>query len=256
MRGIVNPSTLACLPQTGWGAGVENHRMLTVDVADARVSGLCVVVLHGYAMKPEDLMPFARSMGVPGRYCFPRGPFDAELGGFAWWPVDEAARGAALAHGPRDLSQEHPAQREKARTALASLLQEASSQGAGRLVLAGFSQGGMLACDTLLHEDVHVDALALFSSSRIALDEWQARRHRLAGLPALVAHGKADVDLAFAAGRALHDWLVEAGAAARWAPFEGGHEMPLAVWRGFRRFLREISAPSTPFWGPPAAPCK
>jgi phospholipase/carboxylesterase len=62
----------------------------------------------------------------------------------------------------------------------------------------------------------------------------------LAGLPVLVSHGQADTDLAFDAGRALHDWLHEAGCRTRWLPFEGGHEIPLPVWREFRRFLRAL----------------
>ena len=213
-----------------------------MTVGDAEAAGLCVVVLHGHAMAPEDLAPFARSMGVPGLYCFPAGLRAAEPRGRSWWPVDEEARQQAQCGGPRDLAHISPAAREPARAAVASLLRQPPLAGARTRVLAGFSQGGMLACDTLLHEEVTVDGLALFSSSRIALPQWTPRRDRLRGLPALVTHGRGDEDLAFEAGCGLYQWLAESGALARWLPFEGGHEMPLAVWREFRRFLREISA--------------
>ena len=219
--------------------------MLTVDVGPSTAPPLTVVMLHGYAMEPESMAPFARSLGVAGRYHFPRGACTAPGGGAAWWPVDGAARAASLAHGPRDLAGSHPQGRAEARAALAALLRAPALCPPGGLrVLAGFSQGGMLACDTLLHEGVRVDGLALFSASRIAFDEWQPRRERLAGLPVLVAHGHADTDLHVDAGRALHDWVAQAGARARWLGFDGGHEMPLPVWRGLRQFLHALRADS------------
>lgn len=212
--------------------------MLTAVVGDAKHPDLRVVVLHGYAMEPEDLLPFARSMGVPGLYCFPRGPHRASPSGSAWWPIDAPRRAAALARGPRDLVDEYPAQRDAARAALADLLAR-ERRHCERLVLAGFSQGGMLACDTLLQEAAAVDALALFSASRIARDEWEPQHRRLRGLPVLVSHGRADADLSFQAGSALFEWIHASGAAARFVGFDGGHEIPLAVWREFRTVLRE-----------------
>lgn len=231
---------------------------VTVRVGEEASSiDLAVLMLHGYAMRPDDLSPFARSLGVDGRYVFPRGEWPAEGGGFGWWPIDGERRSASLALGPRDLSEEHPDHREAARRTLVTLLRGLREQGFRRVVLAGFSQGGMLACDTLLHEEVQVDGLALFSSSRIALDEWQPRRARLAGLPAMVAHGTEDKDLAFAAGQGLHAFLQSAGARSQWVPFEGGHEIPLPVWREFRKFLRGLASASADGGKPPVqAPCE
>ena len=108
------------------------------------------------------------------------------------------------------------------------------------LVLAGFSQGGMLSVDyLLLHPEARVDALALVSASRIDLATWQPHLARLAGLRVWQAHGVRDEDLGFAAGERLRDLLVEAGAHATFQPYDGGHEMTLAVWRGLRHFVKE-----------------
>jgi phospholipase/carboxylesterase len=56
-----------------------------------------------------------------------------------------------------------------------------------------------------------------------------------------VSHGRGDTDLAFAAGEALRDLLVSGGAAVTWVPFDQGHEIPLVVWRGLRKFLSTLS---------------
>ena len=71
--------------------------------------------------------------------------------------------------------------------------------------------------------------------------EWQPLVERLRGLPVLVSHGRADPDLAFSAGEALRDLLAGGGADVTWVPFEQGHEIPLVVWRGLRKFLAPLS---------------
>jgi phospholipase/carboxylesterase len=54
-----------------------------------------------------------------------------------------------------------------------------------------------------------------------------------------MSHGTADDDLSFAVADAFREELAAAGWAVTWYPFEGGHGIPLAVWRAFRSWLRE-----------------
>lgn len=243
--------------------------MLTVKTGDERPDPLVVVMLHGRSMRADDFAPFARSLGVPAIFHFPQGAHALPAGGFGWWPprgeghraqagfteaaalafagdAAAASRSVASDDGGRpsafDAADEHPPGRAEARAALATLLRDPQRCPAdARVVLAGFSQGGMVAVDTLLHEDLRVHGLALFSSSRVAWDDWRPRLHRLAGLRALVAHGRADDELAFEAGRALHDGLLAGGVRTDWLPFDGGHEVPLVVWRAFRRLLQVVA---------------
>jgi len=101
----------------------------------------------------------------------------------------------------------------------------------------------MLTCDAVLRARAGIAALVLFSSSRICFDEWQPLLEGapLRGLPALVSHGRADEDLAFAAGEALRDCLSSAGADVTWVPFDEGHLIPLLVWRHLRRLVLELA---------------
>ena len=202
-----------------------------------------VVLMHGYAMQPSDLEPFAHSLGIRAEFYFPRGPQSAPNGARAWWPIDEERRSAQIAAGPRDLFEESPPHRPDARQALVRFLTAARTvHPTLPLVLGGFSQGGMLACDTLLCAHETVAALVMLSSSRIAFSEWLPHRQRLTELPVFVSHGQADVDLSFAAGENLRDFFGSNGARVTWQPFEGGHEIPLVVWRALRRFLSELPA--------------
>ena len=56
----------------------------------------------------------------------------------------------------------------------------------------------------------------------------------------LVSHGDGDADLAYSAGVALKDLLIEAGADVTWVPFNGGHEIPLVVWRRLRQLVQRL----------------
>jgi phospholipase/carboxylesterase len=132
-----------------------------------------------------------------------------------------------------ELSAMDPPGRAEARAALGELLATITTP----VVLCGFSQGGMLAMDIVLH-GYRPAALALLSSTRIAIHDWQPRAHLLAGMRVLVAHGTNDRELAFSAGELLRDFAIAGGAEVTWLPFEGGHELPLVVWRAIKKLLR------------------
>ena len=202
---------------------------------------LTVILLHGYAMRPSDLAPFAHSLGIPALFLFPQGPRTSPMGGHAWWEVDLDAREAALSAGPRDLAEDSPRGLPRARQRLGEFLDAvAAKHPSPKHVLGGFSQGGMLSLDYVLRGPRPVDGLALLSASRIALSEWLPHRDRLRDFPVFISHGNNDSDLAFSAGERLRDFVLEGSARLTWVPFEGGHEIPLVVWRGLRKFLATL----------------
>jgi phospholipase/carboxylesterase len=224
------------------------ERMLTLAGLSAIAIGdddapLAVIVLHGRQMQGSDLAPFGKSLvgSLPRATCFvfPDGPLAADPRGRTWWPVDSEARIRRLQAGPMDLSEMDPPGRAEARALLGNLIAAIARPGR-QIVLVGFSQGGMLAMDYVLHlENPHERpaALALLSSTRIAITDWAPLATRLAGLPVLVAHGHSDAELSFASGEALRDFAIAGGANLTWLPFDGGHELPLVVWRALRKLL-------------------
>jgi phospholipase/carboxylesterase len=222
----------------------ERHTRLagleTWLIGGSSVAKLRVVFLHGYDMRPSDLTPFAHSLAIPGvAYAFPQAPTQVSATGYAWWPSSQP-RSADQPSIPRDLWQEYPAGRERARTLIRDLLESLREPSDVPVILAGFSQGGMLACDALLMQSTRIAALAMMSASCIASGEWQEHRERLDGIPTFVSHGRRDPDLSFDAGLRLAAFLAGGSAKVTWAPFEGGHEIPFFVWRQFKRFVQAI----------------
>jgi phospholipase/carboxylesterase len=216
---------------------------LRTTVVGAQSAVLTVILLHGYAMTPADLAPFAHSLRLPARFVLPRGPVAAADGKAAWWPIDEERRSTQIAAGPRDLSNEYPPGLPGARERLGQLIRELPEPSEGGVVLGGFSQGGMLSMDFALRGDSSIQGLALWSASRLALEDWLPHRQRLRDLPVTVSHGRSDPDLAFEAGEALRDFCTDSEARVEWTPFEGAHEIPFVVWRTFRKFLFPLTTP-------------
>ncbi len=218
---------------------IAGHQTTIVGTAD---TSLTLVLLHGYAMRPADLSPFAHSLGIPALFLFPQGLISSPIGGHAWWAVDPESREAALKAGPRDLAEYYPAGLAAARQQLERFITTAARQfRCQRIVVGGFSQGGMLALDWILHSEHTVGGLLLLSASRLAIGDWEPWRARLRNLPILISHGTADTDLAFSAGEHLRDFVLASHARVTWVPFDGGHEIPLVVWRGIRKFLAGLT---------------
>jgi phospholipase/carboxylesterase len=216
--------------------GLEIHALL--PESGCRTA---IVLMHGYAMDADDLAPFGSSLGVRAPFFFPRGPCTTPSGRRAWWPIDEEARAEHIRNGARDLAAVYPDGLQGARNLLVRALEDLRKRhDLDRIVLGGFSQGGMLACDTALRANVPIAGLVLLSASRLALNDWAPYKHRLQGTPVFVSHGRQDADLAFEAGERLHDFASAGGARTLWVPFDGGHEIPLPVWRSLRRFLAPI----------------
>lgn len=237
-------------------------RMRTLQVAGLTVrlaggtdregggTGPLVVLLHGYGAPGDDLVPLYRvlDVGRAVRFAFPEAPLSppevAMFGGRAWWPIDVAALQRAAAEGrARDRTQETPpglsAAREQLDHVLEALVQELSVP-ERQLVLGGFSQGAMLACDVALHTQRPLAGLILLSTTLLNRDVWQPLMAARAGLPVLQTHGVQDPLLAYEFATELRDLLQNEGLAVQWLQFRGGHELPPDVMDAVARFVRKV----------------
>jgi phospholipase/carboxylesterase len=210
-------------------------------------AALTTILLHGFGAPGNDLVPLARAIPAPPgtRWVFPEAPL--ELPGLygdarAWWMLDLARIERALAGIVDDRSDEVPDGLDDARESVAAVVDEFHAGGTRRIVLGGFSQGAMLALDTTLHIATPIAGVVFMSGTRINAAAWRARLDRVRGLPIVMAHGKRDPLLPFAAAAALRDELRAAGADVEWIEFDGGHEIPPAVLAAVSRLLARVAA--------------
>jgi phospholipase/carboxylesterase len=213
-----------------------------------------VVLLHGYGAPGDDLVSLQRVLAVPPevRFVFPEAPLSppelSAFGGRAWWPIDMVELQRAQAEGrERSNSESAPAGMSEARAQLLALLDELErelSVKSEQIVLGGFSQGSMLACDVALRSERPFAGLALLSSTPLCVSEWQPLMAARKGLPVLQTHGTHDNVLSHNRAQALRDMLEQAGLAVTWLSFRGGHELPSEVLTALQTFIRaRVSSP-------------
>jgi len=182
-----------------------------------------VIWLHGLGADGHDFEPIVPELKLPAslplRFVFPHAPvrpvtINGGMAMRAWFDImslDRAGRAdpVSLADSGRILTQ--LVERER-RRGIAD----------GRIVLAGFSQGGAVVLDTVMRQPLAVAgimALSTFLPHAVAID---AAAAAVPGLPAFIAHGTQDPMLPLALGRECAEHLERLGYRVEW------HEYPMA----------------------------
>ncbi len=244
--------------ELGEGASVERWGDTRVVLAGGdpkgRGDGPVIVYLHGFSSLAEHQLPLADAELFPAgtRFVFPEGPLALstdEGPRRAWWMLDHRMRMRLRGepYGIRELAGHRPPGLSRARRRVERLLDAAEARldvAPERIVVAGFSQGAMLAMDTVLRSRRPVGGVGSLSGSLIASQDWVPRMPARRGLPAFVSHGRDDPRLPFALSEQLAAHLTEQGLRVRWVPHGGGHEMRASVARAFARFVADST--STP----------
>ena len=213
---------------------------------EAGTGQLPFVLIHGYGSSADEWLPFTHTIALPAgrRFVMPQGPEqtqppDGPWRGRAWWRLglDEHRRPG---DGLPDLSRTAPAGLTASNRLVRTLMGELAAAGGyprQRQMLAGYSQGGMVAADIAFTTDEPLEALVLLSTTIVNEPAWRAGMPRRRGLRVFISHGRRDTMLPFDQAERLQQAMRDAGAQVTWFPFDGGHEMPAEVVIALNRFL-------------------
>lgn len=213
---------------------------------------LTVICLHGFGADNADLFPLAQYLDPKSQWdwIFPNAPLEVPIGGGfmgrAWFPVDLEDLNRRMSSGvPRDQGLENPKGLVQARNAIDEMLKNIETP-RSNIVMAGFSQGAMMAIDTVLRSEEQMKGLVIFSGALVNETEWTSWAPRHGGLPFFQSHGQSDPLLSYDGAKRLNKTLKSGGLRGELQGFPGGHEIPPPTIMGAAKFLLRLAmaAPS------------
>jgi phospholipase/carboxylesterase len=203
-----------------------------------------VVVLHGLGADGYDFVPIVKeleTLGVPpARFVFPHAPTMPVTinGGYvmrAWYDI----------LGTDLVRREDEAGLRSSQAAIEALLGREMARGIapGRIVLAGFSQGGAVTLQAGLRQTEPLAGLVVLSSYLPLAAQAAAERHEGSrSVPIFMAHGTQDPVVPLARGTAARDQLQQLGYAVEWHEYPMPHSVCAEEVEAIAAFLRRVLA--------------
>lgn len=195
----------------------------TVEIETGTDPAASVIWLHGLGADGHDFEPIVPALDLPPiaiRFVFPHAPMQPVTinGGMvmrAWYDIADPA-----------LSREDEAGVRASQQLVEALIAREKQRGtrAGRLVLAGFSQGGAIALQTGLRHTERLAGIMALScylpiASQLAPEAQQANRD----VPIFLAHGSEDPIVPFARSVGSRELLESRGYPVEWHEYRMPH---------------------------------
>jgi len=212
----------------------------TVELNPQSAPVAVVIWLHGLGADGHDFEPIVPQLRLPAnlpvRFVFPHAPEIAitAFGGQrarAWFDFNPSAGGVDLAGV------------KKSSRRIQDLIQNEVDDGmpTERILLAGFSQGGVMALHTGLHYPKRLAGILALSTflaegDKIAATSAAANKQ----IPILMCHGQQDGVLPMAMGKSSLAALKSAGFAVEWREYPIGHEVCIPEIHDISRWLQTV----------------
>lgn len=201
-----------------------------------------VIWLHGLGADGHDFEPVVPELGLPAdagvRFVFPHAPvrpvtLNGGMSMRAWFDIVSLDR-----HGPFDDSGI-----AKSVASVEALIARELKEGrsAGDIVLAGFSQGGVIALHSALRYPARlagVMALSTYLPGHEALIKEASDANR--SLPVFLAHGQMDPVLTFDLGEQVRDVLTAANYPLTWHAYPMAHQVCAEELAHIGGWLRDV----------------
>ncbi|MFN8791364.1 MAG: alpha/beta hydrolase [Bdellovibrionales bacterium] len=202
-----------------------------------------IILFHGYGADATDLRPLADVIPTkkPFNYIFPEGPLAVPLGphwvGRAWNQIN--LERLQNPHVDYDLTHESPKELPQTRRLIADMIRDLKVP-MDRIILGGFSQGGMMAVDQFFSLPESPKALVLLSTALVNKAEWKSLGKNKKPVPYFLSHGTQDPVLRIKYSDQLHSFLAELGMKGERHVFQGVHEIPMVILQKLGSFLDNL----------------
>jgi len=214
----------------------------TLEIEHGANASRSVIWMHGLGADGHDFEPIVPHLGLtegPGvRFVFPHAPRRPVTinNGFvmrAWYDIrDMSLDQQQDAEGIRD-----------SQTLIEELVRGEQARGIPpeRIVLAGFSQGGVMALHTGLRYSRRLAGVLALSCYLPLAESVPTERHEAnAGIPVFLAHGRFDEVIPMVLGNAAYRQLEALGYEASWREYPIAHEVNFDEIKAVGRWLNAV----------------
>jgi phospholipase/carboxylesterase len=198
-----------------------------------------LVLLHGVGSNEADLFGLAPAVPVRFHVLSLRAPFRMGPNAFGWFTFAVRPDGQRVIDAEQELS---------SRTLLAQVISSSVEQlsvPAERVVVGGFSQGGIMSLSLLLtRPELMTAAVVMHSRLLPEVAPLMAPAAALRGRRIWVSHGTTDQVMPLANAHDIRDRVQELPIELSYAEFPGGHEIRPAELSAAMTWLNGLSAGS------------
>lgn len=199
-------------------------------------AGSCVVLLHGVGGDETNLARVGDAIAGDALVVLPRGPLTLGPGQFGWFRVAFTATGPVIEETEAESSR-------RTVIRLVEHLQSTHGISAGKTVIAGFSQGGIVSASVALTAPEKVKGFGILSGRILPeLKPQLASKERLPHLRAFIGHGLQDNTLPVSWAQRSDQWLGELGVTHETRLYPGGHSIGPAMQADFVQWVRNSLA--------------
>lgn len=213
-----------------------------IEIETAPNPTATVIVMHGLGADGNDFVPIAGELDLsavgPVRFVFPNAPVMPVTinGGYqmpAWYDISVA-----------DLQvQEDEAGLRRSQATIEAIIANEKARGiaAGRIVVAGFSQGCAMALMTSLRHTERLAGIVGLSGYLPIAATTAAERHAANHeTPVFLAHGRQDPVVPYAAAVRTREALSALGYAVEWHEYAMAHSVCMEEIADLNRFLLRV----------------
>jgi len=204
-----------------------------------------IVLMHGLGADGNDFVPIAQELDLasvgPVRFVFPNAPVMPVTvnGGYpmpAWYDI----------YGPDLVQREDDAGLRRSQAAIEAVLANEKARGipAGRIVVAGFSQGCAMALLTgLRHAETLAGIIGLSGYLPLAATTAAERHAANHETPVFLGHGSQDNVVQIGRATATRDALQALGYEVSWHEYPMAHSVCMAEIADLNAWLLKVLAP-------------
>ncbi|QXZ08353.1 dienelactone hydrolase family protein [Comamonas sp. Y33R10-2] len=195
-----------------------------------------LVLMHGVGSNEQDLFGLAPYVPPQFHVISLRAPFAMGMGAYAWFQFTVDADGTRHINVPQE---------QQARTLVQQTVEQAAAQlniPPERVVVGGFSQGGIMSLSQLLTQPQTLRAALIWHSRLLPeIAAQHAPAAAFAGKSAWVSHGTYDNVIPLTSAHAIRDKLGALPLQLNYHEYPGAHEIRPEELKASMQWLQDLS---------------